>query len=122
MRIRRTSSSSETCLRRPSRFPIPGATLCLWTLLISLAAASLPPQIATREALVQGIEGVRANPESNSALPYGDRNALLFQGFARLRSALAARNQEAAAAESQRILAAADALGDEASLRLVYSE
>ena len=42
--------------------------------------------------------------------------------FTRLQSSLAARDSAAVAADSQRILATADAIGDEATLSLVYSE
>jgi diguanylate cyclase (GGDEF)-like protein len=90
--------------------------------LLLFSAASLPAQIATREALLHGIGRGRANLESSSGLPEGDRNALIFQGFARLRNSLATKDSAATTAAAERILTAADAIGDEATLRLVYSE
>lgn len=99
--------------------------LCVRTrlvLFLLLSTALLPAQIANRDALVQGIGRARANPGINSSSQDADRNAAIFHAFARLQNSLAAKDQAAVATELQRILTAADALGDEATLRLVYSE
>lgn len=124
MQISGPSSSGNALPRQRSLFQSSGVTLCLQFLffLLLFPAASLPAQIATREALLQGIGHFRANPESGPGLPEGDRNTLIFQGFAHLRSSLAAKDSAATAADVQRILTTADAIGDEATLRLVYSE
>ena len=117
-----SGSPSQHC---PSLFQISGATLCLRTrlvLFLLLSAALLPAQIANRDSLVQGIGRARANPGINSSPQDGDHNAAIFHSFTRLQNSLAAKDQAAVASELQRILSAADALGDEATLRLVYSE
>jgi diguanylate cyclase (GGDEF)-like protein len=105
---------------------IPGTPFVV-LLLLALFTAPLAAQIASREALVQGIERACALSAAERNLrithpPEGDRNTEIFLRFARLQSSLAAKNTTAAAADAQRILAAASALDDPTSLRLVYSE
>jgi diguanylate cyclase (GGDEF)-like protein len=103
------------------------AGLCALTLLVSFPSAPLAAQIASRDALIQGIEragaGSAAEVDNRIAhLQSGDRNAEIFLRLARLKNSVAAGNIAAIAPDLQRILAVADALGDETTLRLVYSE
>lgn len=100
----------------------------IWRVMLSLLlTAPLTAQISNREVLLQGIE--RAHTLSASELdtriahfPHSDRNHELFLCFARLQNSIAAGNAAALGPDLQRITSAATAIGDETTLRLVYSE
>jgi diguanylate cyclase (GGDEF)-like protein len=92
-----------------------------------LLAAPLAAQIPSREMLLQGIERAHTLSASDldtriAHLPRSDRNHRLFLGFARLQNSIVAGNTAAIAPDLQRITSAATAIGDETTLRLVYSE
>jgi diguanylate cyclase (GGDEF)-like protein len=119
-------NSSGQCLSQASLPLIARAGLRLLTL-VAIFAAPLAAQIASRDALMQGIERARANSATEldsriAHLPSSDHNAEIFLRFVRLRNSVAAGNTAALAPDLQRIVAAAEAVGDEATLRVVYSE
>ena len=125
MQIRGPNSSGH-CLSQASLPLISRAGLCLLTLVL-VFAAPLAAQIAGRDALMQGIEraGASSATELDSRIAHvqsSDHNAEIFLRFVRLRNSVAARNTAAIAPDVQRIVAAAEAVGDEATLRVVNSE
>jgi diguanylate cyclase (GGDEF)-like protein len=92
-----------------------------------MCATPLAAQIPTHQALAAGIEsyGQLSTSEADTRIAQlapGDRNGEIFLSFVRLRNSVASRNSAATAADVQRILAAASTLGDESTLRAVYSE
>jgi diguanylate cyclase (GGDEF)-like protein len=122
-------NSSGQSFPRPTLFPASAAILCFRALLLCLALSATPlcAQIATRDVLVQEIERLQALPAADLAarinrLPEADRNAEIFLCFARLRISVPARNVSGIQSDLRRILAAADAIGDESTLQIVYSE
>jgi diguanylate cyclase (GGDEF)-like protein len=94
--------------------------------LSTLLSTALCAQIATRDALVHGIEraqSISADEKGDRLTPptEGDRNSEIFASFAQLRSSRG-KNPVAVTQNLGRVLVATDALGDETTVGLVYSE
>ena len=126
----KTPNSVRDALPQQSSLPPPpGLRLATPTqriLLVLLCAAPLSAQIPTRQALARGIESNQqlSATELDSRIAHlapGDRNGEIFLRFVHLRNSVAAKDNAAVAADVQRILAAASALGDNATLCVVNS-
>jgi len=99
----------------------------LVSLFVFFMTALLPAQIASRNTLVREIKAARAGSAAEidariGHLQSSDHNTAIILRFARLQDSVATHNAAAMSADVKRILANADALGDDSTLRIVYSE